>query len=71
MTNARPAIRLSTLRQIAPYLSMRGVSPLEFFRRFGISPMFFKTLKPGYRERTVFILPTKWPLSRRIPSAGG
>ena len=42
MTNAAPAIRLSTLRQVAPYLSMRGVSPLEFFRRFGISPHVFQ-----------------------------
>lgn len=42
MTNAAPSIKLSTLRQIAPYLSMRGVSPLEFFRRFGVSPHVFQ-----------------------------
>jgi AraC-like DNA-binding protein len=42
MTNAAPSIKLSTLQQIAPYLSMRGVSPLEFFRRFGISPHVFQ-----------------------------
>ncbi|WDG80892.1 AraC family transcriptional regulator ligand-binding domain-containing protein [Pseudomonas chlororaphis] len=42
MTNATPSIKLSTLRHIAPYLSMRGVSPLEFFRRYGISPHVFQ-----------------------------
>ncbi|WP_300730901.1 AraC family transcriptional regulator [Pseudomonas sp.] len=42
MTIARPSIKLSTLRQVAPYLNMRGVSALEFFRRFGISPQVFQ-----------------------------
>ena len=44
MTHATPSIKLSTLQQIAPYLSMRGVSPLEFFRRYGISPVSYTHL---------------------------
>lgn len=40
--NTTPSIRLGSFLQIAPYLAMRGVSPLEFFRRLGISPNVFQ-----------------------------
>ncbi|WP_353153991.1 helix-turn-helix domain-containing protein [Pollutimonas bauzanensis] len=42
MINATPSIKLGSFLQIAPYLAMRGVSPLEFFQRLGISPNIFQ-----------------------------
>lgn len=43
MMKATPSIRLGSFLQMAPYLAMRGVSPLEFFRRLGISANVFQT----------------------------
>lgn len=42
MINASPSIRIGSFLQIAPYLAIRGVSPLEFFQRLGISPNIFQ-----------------------------
>lgn len=42
MSNSAPAIKLRSFLQTAPYLAMRGVSPIEFFRRLGISPNVFQ-----------------------------
>ncbi|WP_244941696.1 AraC family transcriptional regulator [Serratia inhibens] len=40
--NITPSIKLRSFLQMAPYLAMRGVSSLEFFQRFGISPNIFQ-----------------------------
>ncbi|CAB3636308.1 MULTISPECIES: AraC family transcriptional regulator [Achromobacter] len=37
-----PSIKLRSFLQMAPYLASRGVSPLEFFKRLGISPNIFQ-----------------------------
>ncbi|OZI75097.1 AraC family transcriptional regulator [Bordetella genomosp. 12] len=43
MSSAQPSILLRSFLQIAPYLASRGISPLEFFQRAGISPNIFQT----------------------------
>ncbi|EWM41752.1 bacterial regulatory helix-turn-helix s, AraC family protein [Bordetella holmesii 41130] len=43
MPSVQPAILLRSFLQIAPYLASRGISPLEFFQRAGISPNIFQT----------------------------
>lgn len=42
MAKSVPAIRVGSFLQIAPYLATRGLSSLEFFQRFGISPDIFQ-----------------------------
>lgn len=42
MQNPELLINLRSFLQIAPYLAMRGVSPIEFFRRQGITPNIFQ-----------------------------
>ncbi|MDH0739514.1 helix-turn-helix domain-containing protein [Achromobacter spanius] len=37
-----PSIKLRSFLQMAPYLASRGVYPLEFFQRLGISPNIFQ-----------------------------
>ncbi len=43
MSNSTPSINLRSFLHIGPYLASRGISPLEFFRRVGISPNIFQT----------------------------
>lgn len=43
MSNPAPSIKLRSFLHIGPYLASRGVSPLEFFRRVGVSPNIFQT----------------------------
>lgn len=43
MSNATPSIKLRSFLHISPYLASRGVSPLEFFQRVGVSPNIFQT----------------------------
>ena len=70
MTNATPAIKLSTLRQIAPYLSMRGVSPLEFFRRFGISPHVFQNPEAWVSRAACFHIANEMAAVAQDPFGG-
>jgi AraC-like DNA-binding protein len=70
MTIATPSIKLSTLRQIAPYLSMRGVSPLEFFRRFGISPHVFHQADGWVPRATCFHIANEMAAIAQDPFAG-
>ncbi len=43
MSNATPSIKLRSFLHISPYLASRGVAPLEFFQRAGVSPNIFQT----------------------------
>ena len=70
MTNTSPAIKLSTLRQIAPYLSMRGVLPLEFFRRFDISPHIFQNSDAWVPRATCFHIANEMAAVAQDPFAG-
>lgn len=70
MTNALPSIKLSTLQQIAPYLTMRGVSPLEFFRRFGISPHVFQNLDAWVPRATCFHIANEMAAIAQDPFGG-
>ncbi|ROL81350.1 AraC family transcriptional regulator [Pseudomonas protegens] len=70
MTNATPSIKLSTLRQIAPYLSMRGVSPLEFFRRYGISPHVFQYADAWVPRATCFHIANEMAAIAQDPFGG-
>ncbi|EZI23932.1 AraC family transcriptional regulator [Pseudomonas extremaustralis] len=70
MTNATPAIKLSTLRQIAPYLSMRGVLPLEFFRRFGISPHVFQNPEAWVPRAACFHIANEMAAAAQDPFGG-
>ncbi|KRP68469.1 AraC family transcriptional regulator [Pseudomonas veronii] len=70
MTNAAPAIKLSTLRQIAPYLSMRSVLPLEFFRRFGISPHVFQNPDAWVPRAACFHIANEMAAIAQDPFAG-
>ncbi|QJI32212.1 helix-turn-helix domain-containing protein [Pseudomonas sp. ADAK18] len=71
MTHATPSIRLSTLRQVAPYLSMRGVSPLEFFRRFGISPHVFQYPEAWVPRAACFHIANEMAAAAQDPFGGG
>jgi AraC-like DNA-binding protein len=42
MLNSAPSIKVRSFLQVAPYLARRGVSPIEFFQRLGISPYVFQ-----------------------------
>lgn len=42
MLNSTPSIRIRSFLQLAPYLAQHGVSPIDFFRRLGISPNIFQ-----------------------------
>src|SRR6218665_699930 len=70
MPNTPPSIKLGTLRQIAPYLSMRGVSPLEFFRRFDISPHIFQTPDAWVPRATCFHIANEMAAIAQDPFAG-
>jgi hypothetical protein len=70
MTNAAPSIKLSTLRQIAPYLGMRGVSPLEFFRRYGISPQVFQNPEAWIPRAACFHIANEMAAVAQDPFAG-
>ncbi|MBP5102482.1 helix-turn-helix domain-containing protein [Pseudomonas protegens] len=70
MTHATPSIKLSTLQQIAPYLSMRGVSPLEFFRRHGISPQVFQYPDAWVPRATCFHIANEMAAVAQDPFAG-
>lgn len=70
MTTASPAIKLSTLRQIAPYLSMRGVSPLEFFRRFDISPQVFQNPEAWVPREACFHIANEMAAAAQDPFGG-
>lgn len=43
MQNPAPLIKVRSFLHMAPYLASRGISPLEFFQRVGISPNIFQT----------------------------
>ncbi|BBP74194.1 transcriptional regulator [Pseudomonas sp. Ost2] len=70
MTNATPSIKLSTLRPIAPYLGMRGVSPLEFFRRFDISPHVFQNPDAWVPRAACFHIANEMAAITQDPFAG-
>ena len=70
MTIAAPSIKLSTLRQIAPYLGMRGVSPLEFFRRYGISPQVFQNPEAWIPRAACFHIANEMAAVAQDPFAG-
>ncbi|PRA30291.1 AraC family transcriptional regulator [Pseudomonas poae] len=70
MTHAAPAIKLSTLRQIAPYLSLRGVSPLEFFRRFGIAPQVFQNPEAWVPRAACFHIANEMAAAAQDPFGG-
>lgn len=70
MTNAPPAIKLSTLRPIAPYLSMRGISPLEFFRRFDISPHVFQNPEAWVPRAACFHIANEMAAAAQDPFGG-
>lgn len=70
MAYPTPSIKLSTLQQLAPYLSMHGVSPLEFFRRYGISPQVFQYPDAWVPRATCFHIASEMAALTQDPFAG-
>ncbi|MBC2654606.1 AraC family transcriptional regulator ligand-binding domain-containing protein [Pseudomonas sp. MSSRFD41] len=70
MTHPTSSIKLSMLQQIAPYLSMHGVSPQEFFRGYGISPQVFQYPDAWMPRATCFRIASEMTALTQDPFAG-
>lgn len=70
MQNPAPLIKLRSFLHMAPYLASRGVSPLEFFQRVGVSPNIFQTPDTWFPRAMCFRIANEMAAISQDPFAG-